>query len=289
MPEDSPGSPDSRFPAAASLFTLPFPLPSRYWADLPTTFFADAKSSGAAGQLLPVLPVAATEQHGPHLPLGVDTFLLEAFIQAALPNLAEDWPILFLPTQAIGRSIEHTAFAGTLSLSFNALLSSWLDIGHSLFQAGVQRLVVLNSHGGNASSIDIVARELRAKLNMQVWCVNTLDFPLSPALQTKIDADEQRFGIHGGLVETSLMLAIRPECVNMEKAAHFYHSRQRVSKGPWAAAQNGVKLAWAMEDVHPMGAAGNALAATPELGQALLENMGQHLAKTLGAICACRV
>jgi creatinine amidohydrolase len=262
----------------------PSGLPSRFWADLTTQDFADLQQSGGAAQVLAVLPLAATEQHGPHLPLCVDTAILEGVLHAALPLLAADLPLLCLPTQNIGRSIEHRAFPGTLTLPFEALLQTWVALGECVAAVGVQRLVLLNAHGGNVSSMDIVGRELRARCGLQVWLVNTFQLALPPQVQALFTPEEHRFGAHAGALETALMLALQPETVRLEALANFASSSQRRAQQHPVLAQHGVRLAWAAQDLNPAGAAGDALAASADKGRALLAAYGAALAQVLTEI-----
>ncbi|MEN9374730.1 MAG: hypothetical protein RIR79_2282, partial [Pseudomonadota bacterium] len=158
------------------------------------------------------------EQHGPHLPVCVDTAIADAIVAASLPHLKSmgDLPALFLPTQMVGFSPEHTAFAGTLSLKAETVLRLWMDIGESIAATGIKKLLIFNSHGGQVGIADIVARDLRARFGMQVFRCNWFDLPIP--MSDFCSPHEQRFGIHAGEVETALMLAIAPELVRMERA-----------------------------------------------------------------------
>ena len=259
-------------------------MPSRFWAELTTSDFTQLQQNGAAQLLLAVLPLAATEQHGPHLPLSVDSVLLEGIIGAALPHLAADLPALFLPTQAVGRSIEHVAYPGTLTLPFDALLRTWVALGECMAGVGVRRLVLLNSHGGNVSSMDIVGRELRARCGLQVWLVNTFQLALPPQVQALFTQDEWRYGAHAGAVETALMLALAPHLVRQPALANFASASQARQAAHPLLAVHGVKLAWASEDLNPAGAVGDTLQASAEKGQALLAAYGQALAAVLKTV-----
>ena len=148
-----------------------------FWANLSTRDFAELAASGALARTIAVLPVAATEQHGPHLPLSVDTVLVDGVIAAALPHLAPDTPVLFLPTQAVGLSPEHARFPGTLTLKSETILRLWTDIGESVAAAGVKKLLLFNAHGGNVSVMDLVARDLRARLDMLVYSASWFNLP----------------------------------------------------------------------------------------------------------------
>ena len=259
--------------------------PSRFWADLATTDFAALDRS----RVIAVLPVAATEQHGPHLPLSVDTDLVDGVVQACLPHLPADLPALFLPTQNVGLSPEHARFAGTLTLKAETVIRLWTDIGESVAASGVKKLVLLNAHGGQVSVMDIVARDLRARLGMLVYSVSWFNLPLRDAqgqdVNALFSAEEHRFGVHGGEVETSMMRALRPDWVRMDQAQDFRSTAQdRAGRFPVLGNGKSAKLGWQMQDYNPHGAAGNAAAATAEKGRALLDASGRALAQLLTEI-----
>lgn len=260
--------------------------PSRFWADLTTRDFAQLISSGQAAQSIAVLPVAATEQHGPHLPLRVDTALADAMVAAALPQLAPALKVLFLPTQAVGLSPEHAAFPGTLTLKTETILRLWTDIAESVAAVGIRKLLLFNSHGGQVSVMDLVARDLRARFGMLVYSASWFNLPLRDAeghdLNALFSAEEHRFGIHGGEIETSMMLALRPEQVDMAQAQNFASTSQQRAQN-FAILGNGksAKLGWQMQDYNPAGAVGNAAAANADKGRALIEAAGRSLALLL--------
>lgn len=259
--------------------------PTRFWSDLSTADFASLDAARA----IAVLPVAATEQHGPHLPLSVDTDIVNGVIAAALPHLAADLPALFLPTQAVGFSPEHTRFAGTLTLKAETLIRVWTELGECVAASGVKKLVLLNSHGGQVGALDLVARDLRARLGMLVYSVNWFQLPLLDAqgqdVNALFSADEHRFGIHAGDMETSMLRALRPERVRMERAEYFRSTSQDRAER-FATLGNGksAKLGWMMQDYNANGAVGNAAAATAEKGHALLDAAGRALARLLAEI-----
>ena len=257
----------------------PVSLP-RHWSQLTTRDFAALDVAATVA----VLPLGATEQHGPHLPLGVDTVLAEGIVAAALPLLPAELPVLFLPTQQIGLSPEHARFAGTLTLSAETLIRMWNEIGAGVARAGVKKLVLFNAHGGHVGAMDIVARELRAAHGLIVYSVSWFNLPLGDA-GAQFGADEHRFGVHAGDIETSMMLALAPQQVRMGEAKNFRStSEQRAAD--YAILGNGksAKLGWAMEDYNAQGAAGNAAAATAPRGQAVVDAAAQQLALFLAEV-----
>ena len=263
------------------------PLPSRFWADLSTRDFAALQSTGQAAQLVAVLPVAAVEQHGPHLPLSVDATLLQGVIDAALPHLGADVPALFLPPQNIGLSTEHENFSGTLTLSPATVIALWTELGACVARAGVKKLLIFNSHGGNVAVMDIVARELRQRHGLLVYSASWFSLPQPPEVQGLFSAQEHRFGIHAGDIETSMMLHLAPGTVHMEHAQHFRSTSQDRAER-FAILGNGksAKMGWAIEDYHPSGAVGQADAATADKGRAVVQAAGAALAALLAEVAA---
>ena len=258
------------------------PLKSRFWADLTSRDFARLAASPQVEQAVAVLPVAAIEQHGPHLPVSVDTTLVDGVIAASLPHLPAELPVLFLPTQAVGKSNEHIRFPGTLTLSAETLIRVWMEIGESVARAGLKKLVLFNSHGGQVSVMDIVARDLRSKCDLLVFSANWYTLPLGEQVMGQFTPEEHRFGIHAGDMETSMMLALRPRFVDMAQARDFKSSSQdRAAKYPILGNGSSAKLGWQVQDYNPMGAAGNAAIATPEKGRAVIESAGRQLALLL--------
>ena len=261
--------------------------PSRFWADLCTRDFARLDPA----RTIAVLPVAATEQHGPHLPLSVDTVLADGIVAASLPHLPADLSVLFLPTQAVGLSPEHARFPGTLTLKAETVLRLWTDIGESVAAAGVRKLLLFNSHGGQVSVLDLVARDLRARLNLLVYSCSWFKLPLHDAqgqdLNALFSAEEHRFGIHGGEIETSMMLALAPARVQMAQAKNFVSTAQaRARQFPILGNGRSAKLGWQTQDYHSAGAVGNAAAATAAKGEALVQAAGRALAQLLAELDA---
>jgi creatinine amidohydrolase len=251
---------------------------SRFWADLTTRDFAQLDAASAVA----VLPLGATEQHGPHLPLSVDHRLVDGVIDACLPLLPADLPVLFLPTQQVGYSPEHSRFAGTLTLSSATVMASWMDIGEGVALSGLKKLLLLNSHGGQVSLMDIVARELRTHYDMIVYSCSWWNLPLGDAVNGLFSAEEHRFGVHGGEIETSMMLALRPQEVVMGQARDFKSTSQdRAATYPILGNGSSAKLGWQMQDYNAQGAAGHAAAASADKGRAVIEAAGRQLALLL--------
>ncbi|WP_298214946.1 creatininase family protein [Acidovorax sp.] len=267
--------------AAAPQPTRPA-LPSRFWADLSTRDFVALQSTGQAEEVVVVLPVAAIEQHGPHLPLSVDATLLQGVIDAALPQLPADLPVLFLPPQNVGLSPEHIRFPGTLTLSPATVITLWTEIGECVARAGIKKLLIFNGHGGQVSVMDIVARELRTRCGLIVYSASWFSLPLPDAVASQFSAEEHRFGIHAGEIETSMMLHLAPATVHMAHAQNFRSTSQDRSEH-YAILGNGksAKLGWQMQDYHPAGAVGNAAGATADKGRALVDAAGGQLAALL--------
>ncbi|MDQ8727328.1 creatininase family protein [Bradyrhizobium sp. LHD-71] len=236
------------------------------WTDLDF----GALASGEPAHLIAVLPLAATEQHGPHLPLGTDIMIGEAYLARVREILPQTSPARFLPIQPVGISTEHIDFPGTLTLSNEMALQSWLSIGDSVARAGVRKLVMVTSHGGNSAAMSLVAQDLRARHNMLAVTTGWSRFGVPDGLFT---AEEIRHGVHGGAIETSIMLAAWPDQVRADKIATFTPSSVAMDRDfKWLNAHRPAPFAWAAQDLHPSGAAGDATQASAEKGRALLEH-----------------
>jgi creatinine amidohydrolase len=265
-------------------------LKSKFWADHTTLDFKRFAAAPNIADLVAVLPVAAIEQHGPHLPVSVDQTLVDSVIQASLPHMSHasavgDLPVLILPTQAVGKSNEHIRFPGTLTLSAQTLISLWMDIGASVARAGIKKLVLFNSHGGQVSVMDIVARDLRSAHDLLVFSTNWYTLPLGDSVMGQFSQTEHRFGIHAGDMETSMMLATRAPFVDMHQARNFTTQAQdRQPQFPIAGNGVSAKMGWQIQDYNAMGAAGDASLATADKGRAVIESAGKQLALLLAEI-----
>jgi creatinine amidohydrolase len=239
-------------------------MPKRDWTEMTWTDVA----AGDTERWIAVLPVAAVEQHGPHLPLGVDSYIAQAYRTRVLPLLPDDLPVTFLPTLEIGQSDEHRAFPGTLSFSARTIISAYTEIGESIHRCGVRKLVIVTSHGGNVAAIDLVARDLRVRLRMLVVTCAWHRFGYPPGTFERM---ELRHGIHAGDVETSLLLAHRPETVHMELAAAAVPMTVKMAEDfKWLSAFRPVGFGWMTQDLHPTGAVGDSTLATAKKGEQAL-------------------
>ncbi|MBV8661923.1 MAG: creatininase family protein [Hyphomicrobiales bacterium] len=255
-------------------------LPTKFWAEMTWRDFQGADMS----KVVAVLPVAAIEQHGPHLPVGVDTFINQGYLERAIQRLPEDLPVLFLPVQAIGKSNEHIEFPGTLTLSAETITRAWIEIGESVARAGCRRLIFVNSHGGNVPIIDIVARELRVRRRMLAVHASWSRFGYPEGL---FSARERTYGIHGGDAETSLMLAFRPETVRMAEARDFVSLAETMSnefQQLHVTQPNG--FGWMSNDVNEFGAVGEADKATAAKGEAAAERGADAFVALLREVAA---
>ena len=249
----------------------------RNWVDMTTEDFA-----GNTAAWIAVLPLSAVEQHGPHLPLGTDAFIADAYLVRARELLPDDLPVTFLPPQTIGTSAEHRAFPGTLSLSPETLIRAVTETAESVHRAGVRKLVLANSHGGNVAALDLVALDLRARLNMlAVTCsFARLGYP-----EGTFSPEETTHGIHGGDIETSMMLAARPELVRTERAANFTSATVALAREfKWLRADAPAGFGWMSQDLHPSGAIGDATLAKAEKGEAALAHGAKAFVELLSEV-----
>jgi creatinine amidohydrolase len=241
-------------------------LPTKFWAEMSWRDFAAADMS----KVVAVLPVAAIEQHGPHLPVGVDTFINEGYLATAVKQIPDDMPVLILPIQAVGKSNEHIEYPGTLTFSLETITRAWTEIGDSVARTGCRKLIFMNSHGGNVPVIDVVARELRVRHRMlavhAAW--HRLGYPAE-----LFSAQERAHGIHGGEAETSLMLAFRPKTVRMSEAQNFVSAAIGIEQEfRQLRVTQPIGFGWMASDLHPLGTAGDASKATAEKGEACAAN-----------------
>jgi creatinine amidohydrolase len=253
---------------------------SGYWQDRATTDFRLVDPEAAVA----LLPVAAVEQHGPHLPLSTDAAINDGIVRAALQQVPANATLLVLPALNVGLSPEHTSFAGTLAIADATLADVWTDVGRSVARAGVKKLILFNTHGGQKALVDLVAMRLRAELGMLVARATYFALGVPPGV---FDAAETVHDIHGGEVETSLMLHLAPHLVRTAAVADFrglphdLAARNRV-----LGAEKPVGIGWRAEDLNVAGACGNAARADASKGAKHLAHLANRLAALVGEMAA---
>jgi len=247
----------------------------------PSPRFEDSNPAFApdGGRLIAVLPLGAHEQHGPHLPFETDTLIAEGIAGRLKMALPAGRPVTFLPAESVGYSIEHMDVEGTKSLAFDEAVNRWLGIAERLAKQGIRKFVMLNAHGGNSPLISIVATEARIRFAMLAVATSWTRFGMPDGV---VAPEEKAIGIHGGDIETSVMLALHPDKVDMAKAADF-SSRQTefAARFKHLRAYGPHAFGWKMSDLNTAGAAGNAAAATAEKGEALITHAVKGLAELL--------
>jgi creatinine amidohydrolase len=237
-------------------------LPGRafYWAELRSKDFKGLDPE----KTIAILPVAAIEQHGPHLPVMTDSAIAEGMIALLKERLPNNLSVLVLPAQYVGKSNEHLLSPGTLSLSAETLTRLLVEIGEGVHRAGLRKMVLANSHGGNVQVLATVARELRVKLGMLVVATNWARFGLPVEVQ---------HGIHAGDIETSLMLEFRPDLVRMADAKNFVSSAIAMEKEFKRLSADGTHaFGWIAQDLNAEGAVGDASKATAAKGKKTAEH-----------------
>jgi creatinine amidohydrolase len=250
----------------------------RHWQEMTTEEFAALD----AARVIAILPVAAIEQHGPHLPVEVDARINEGVLARTLELLPAELPVTVLPAMPVGKSNEHTAFPGTLSLSAETLIRLWTEIGDSVARAGVRKMVIFNSHGGQPQVADIVARDLRVRHAMFVVTASSYALGKPPGM---FPDEELQHGIHGGTVETSIMLHLRRDLVKMDKAQNFVPLSVHMAREYEMLTPEGkVGFGWQTQDLNPHGACGNAAAADAARGAQLVEHYAGRFVQLLREI-----
>lgn len=226
-----------------------------------------------------ILPTAAIEQHGPHLPLATDTLINNLLLGHALNKLPADMPVYALPPVHYGKSNEHIGFPGTLSVSSSTFMAVLRDVGSSLAKAGFRKLVLYNTHGGNTSLVDVMARDLRAEFGLRTFVLHgsagTSFEGLSP--------QERAYGFHAGEVETSFLLASVPEIV--DTSAYTANYIADVSKPAMLLPENApATFAWLTRDIASSGVLGDPRPSTAEKGARWIEQASARVAAALQEI-----
>ena len=243
------------------------------WADYRTTEYQDIDPE----RVVAILPTAAIEQHGPHLPVGTDTMIAEGMLAELRTQCPEDLDIRILPVQAVGKSNEHLHARGTLTYTAETALTAWREIGLSVARAGVRKIVIVNSHGGNLDLISILSRELRVHAGMLAVKCQWGNFGAPDGLFSE---QETSFGIHGGDRETSLMLHFRPETVDMSKAVDCRSTAEVATIPPIGP----ISYGWVSSDLNPTGTVGEAHLATAEKGEASCKHQVEGFVELLRTV-----
>lgn len=254
--------------------------PARRWGEMTWQDLQEADLS----RWVAVLPVAAIEQHGPHLPLSTDADIMAGYIAYTDAALPREVPATFLPVQTIGVSPEHRDFPGTLSFSPETALRAWTEIGDSLARAGLRRLILVSSHGGNNGLLDVIARDLRIRHSMLAVTTSFARFGYPDGL---FPTQEIAHGVHGGEIETSLMLAFQPELVRMFEASDFTPETLRMEREfKHLRAGRPAGFGWLAQDMNSEGVLGNAANASAEKGHAAAAFGAKAFAELIADVAA---
>ncbi len=239
-------------------------LPDRNWQNMTEAQLKAADCS----DWIAVLPLGAHEQHGPHLPLDTDSIIAGGIANRLVSNIRPEIPVTFLPVEPVGYSVEHMDFSGSKTLAYNEAIERWISIGQNVSGFGIKKLVLLNAHGGNSPLMTVVATELRVRLGMLCVATSWTRF-LEPG--SYLSSNEKKFGIHGGEIETSVMLALCPDQVVMDQASNFPSLQETLANQyRYLRAYGPHAFGWKMGDLNKDGVAGNAAQATADKGETFL-------------------
>jgi creatinine amidohydrolase len=253
--------------------------PRSFWCDdLRDAVGRDTRREDRAAWIA-VLPLGAHEQHGPHLPLETDTIIAEGIARRVAETMPETLPATILPCEPIGYSIEHMDSPGTRTLAYQEAVERWLSIAANLSEAGVRKFVMLNAHGGNAPLMTVVATEARVRFAMLAVATSWTRFALPEGV---IAPDDKPYDIHGGLIETSMVLALRPETVDMGKARDFpSFQRELAASMRHLRAYGPHAFGWKAADLNPQGVVGDASTATAAIGKRIIDNAAARFIELL--------
>jgi creatinine amidohydrolase len=226
-----------------------------------------------------VLPTASIEQHGHHLPLATDTLINNLLLGHALTKLPADLPVYALPPVHYGKSNEHVGFPGTLSVSATTFMAVVRDVGASISNAGFKKLVLYNTHGGNTSLVDVLARDLRAEFGLRTFALHGSGGVRFDGLS----AQERTYGFHAGEVETAYLLKATPELV--DRGAYTSNYIADVLQPATLLPEGGpATFAWLTRDIAASGVLGDPSAATAENGARWIDQAAARLAAAFEAM-----
>lgn len=241
----------------------------------------------APGEIVVVFPLAATEQHGPHLPLSTDSDIAGGLMDLAMGELPENINVATLPVEKVGASMEHSRFTGTAYVTTPALMGRIVSVAAQLAELGVSKLVLITSHGGNIPAMMAAALEARSQFDLLAVTTSwsRLGYPAG-----LIDEGEVAVGIHGGLIETSLMLHFRPDLVNMAAAAQHSSLQLKLQERyELLRAYGPVGFGWLAEDLNPSGVVGDPRDASSETGAQIADFQSQRFINLLQEIADANI
>jgi creatinine amidohydrolase len=225
-----------------------------------------------------VLPVAATEQHGPHLPLATDTCLVSACARQAAERVAGTIPIVVTPTLAFGFSAHHMDFPGTLSLSMPTYLAALTELCECLIHHGFRKVLLLNGHGGNHEAIQVVVRQLMERHQILAGAATYWTVARAALASADVAAVGGAPG-HASGFETSCMLALHPDLVNLERLPSDDQSRPGPTDGRASLAGMGVMFTPHAGQHPASGIWGDPALVRPDRGPVLVEAVVGALAE----------